>query len=54
MYRDITQATVELPARPGDCNLERMVGLCEHCHARFDVAADQFHHFQIPDSFYNS
>ena len=54
MYRDITQATVELTARPGDHNLERMVGLCEHCHERFDVTADQFHHFQIPASFYDS
>jgi hypothetical protein len=54
MYRDITQGTVELTTRPGDRHVERMVGVCEHCQAPFDVAADQFHHFQISESFYDS
>lgn len=53
MYRDITQGTVELTARSADGHRERVVGMCQHCHARFDVAADQFHHFQIPESFYD-
>jgi hypothetical protein len=53
MYRDITQGTVELTARPAEPSLGRMVGACEHCHAPFDVAAEQFHHFQIPENFYD-
>ena len=53
MYRDITQGTVELTARPAEPSLGRMVGACEQCHAPFDVAAEQFHHFQIPENFYD-
>ena len=54
MYRDITQGTVELTARPAEPYLGRMVGMCEHCRTPFDVAAEQFHHFQIPESYYGS
>jgi hypothetical protein len=54
MYRDITQGTVELTARPAASHLERMGGVCKHCQTPFDVAAEQFHHFQIPDSYYGS
>lgn len=54
MYRDITQGIIELTARRSERYLGRIVGLCDHCRSPYDVAAEQFHHFQIPEDFYDS
>jgi len=53
MYRDVTQGTVEttvLSAKPG---AGRIRGLCPHCQTSFDVPAERFHHFQVPERLYD-
>jgi len=56
MHRDVQQGTIpttEIAGRSAQPRQARVAGTCGHCHTPYDVPADQFHHFQIPDDYYN-
>ncbi len=56
MHRDIQQGiapTSEIVRRSPQSHQARIAGECGHCHIPFDVPAEQFHLFQIPDHYYD-
>ena len=53
MYRDVTQGTAETTVLSTEPRLGRIDGQCPHCKTSFDVPAERFHHFQIPETFYD-
>lgn len=55
MHCDVHQGTVdtsEIAGRSFQPNQARIAGRCGHCQTPYDVPAEQFHHFQIPDQYY--
>ena len=56
MHRDARQGmahTSEILGRSPQPQQAQLAGTCVHCHTPYNVPAEQFHQFQIPDHYYD-